>query len=1014
MVQKKGRKKMQNKNKTLAITIALLLTISMVSSMMLMPNATAHNTATDKSTWQIPTYAYIVAAPDPIGVEQTAHIYMWLDSVYGAAGGTVASIGTNASTVSAALLANNYRFQNYNLTITAPDGTVTQQIFAVVQDSTSSQYITYTPTQTGTYSFKFSFPGQTYGANGNGYEKSSILGDYYMPSSANTTLTVQQEPIPAATTSNPLPTAYWARPIYGENTDWWTISSNWLGLGSPPVGGWSTSGGQAQMYHQDAQGPLTGHVMWTRPLQFGGVAGGNQFQAGGSDPNSDAYGVGYFEGSSYAPRFYNPIIIQGILYYTETASFTGSPIMGGSSTGPTVAIDLRTGKQLWSNQNIPVLSFGYIYNLWDPDQHGVYPAVLVAQVTIAPGTVVPSGTTPAPGAPGSTQWNLYDANTGLSLFNVTGLPTGTTVMGPSGEQLKIALTNTGTVQTPAYYLSEWNSSKLWLYDVNPYTGGGSLSPSVINASNGALVQQIPLPVTGVSGTMPPNTYYNGNFYSYSATNSPPSNNTIAVPYGSSIIVNASIPINNDTLGLTGKYAQAITTYDWNISMPWANTMTPAPSIVAVNYNDVMLCRSGFLPTGFAATGAGTQQNPYTYFAVNLNASKGAIGNVLWTKTYTPPAGNLTVVAEPVDFHTRVFTFSYQETMQWVGYSLDTGAPLWGPTASQASFDYYGNPGQPTLLGVAAYGNIYVASFSGITYCYNDLTGKIVFTYGNGGAGNSTNAGFNVFYGDYPTQIQSISNGVIYEATNEHTVPNPIYKGCVITALNATTGEVIWKLSDYPSEWSTAGTEWATADGYLTAMNGYDQQVYSIGRGPSATTVTAPDLSAASGQPVVIHGTVTDIAAGTQQSQQATDFPNGVPVASDASMTQWMGYVYQQMPLPTNFTGVPVTISVVDANGNQRTIGTATTTSSGTYSLTWTPDIPGDYSVIATFAGTNAYWPSSMMTSFNVMSAHPTESPAPTAAPSMADLYILPGIVGIIVAIVIVGVVLALLMLRKHP
>src|SRR5674476_209270 len=110
---------MQNKNKTLAITIALLLTLSMVSSMMLMPNANAHTPA-----YNIPTYAYIVAAPDPIGVGQTAHIYMWLDCVYGAAGGTVASIGTNASTVSAALLANNYRFHNYNLTITAPNGTV--------------------------------------------------------------------------------------------------------------------------------------------------------------------------------------------------------------------------------------------------------------------------------------------------------------------------------------------------------------------------------------------------------------------------------------------------------------------------------------------------------------------------------------------------------------------------------------------------------------------------------------------------------------------------------------------------------------------------------------------------------------------------------------------------------------------------------------------------------------------------------------------------------------------------
>jgi outer membrane protein assembly factor BamB len=161
-------------------------------------------------------------------------------------------------------------------------------------------------------------------------------------------------------------------------------------------------------------------------------------------------------------------------------------------------------------------------------------------------------------------------------------------------------------------------------------------------------------------------------------------------------------------------------------------------------------------------------------------------------------------------------------MQWVGYDLDTGNQLWGPTASQSAFDYYGNPGTVTLGGVIAYGNIYVSSFSGILYCYNDRTGELLWTYGNGGEGNSTNAGFNVFYGAYSTQIQSISNGVVYTATDEHTVPNPIYKGATYRAINATTGEEIWVLSGYPSEWSTAGSAWATADGYLTCMNGYDQ------------------------------------------------------------------------------------------------------------------------------------------------------------------------------------------------
>ena len=87
----------------------------------------------------------------------------------------------------------------------------------------------------------------------------------------------------------------------------------------------------------------------------------------------------------------------------------------------------------------------------------------------------------------------------------------------------------------------------------------------------------------------------------------------------------------------------------------------------------------------------------------------------------------------------------------------------------------------TLPGYAcqiAYGNIYDCSFSGITYCYNDLTGNIVWTYGNGGAGNSTTSTIQTPYGDYPTFINAIGNGVIYLVTSEHTITDPIYKGAV--------------------------------------------------------------------------------------------------------------------------------------------------------------------------------------------------------------------------------------------
>jgi hypothetical protein len=52
----------------------------------------------------------------------------------------------------------------------------------------------------------------------------------------------------------------------------------------------------------------------------------------------------------------------------------------------------------------------------------------------------------------------------------------------------------------------------------------------------------------------------------------------------------------------------------------------------------------------------------------------------------------------------------------------------------------------------------------------------------------------------------------------------------------------------------------------------------------------------------------------------------------------MEYVYMQQPMPLDVTGVPVTISVLDANGNYRQIGTATSDGSGMFTLTWTPAI----------------------------------------------------------------------------
>jgi hypothetical protein len=379
------------------------------------------------------------------------------------------------------------------------------------------------------------------------------------------------------------------------------------------------------------------------------------------------------------------------------------------------------------------------------------------------------------------------------------------------------------------------------------------------------------------------------------------------------------------------------------------------------------------------------------------------------KTYDAPAGNKTVLFAGVDPINRVFVENYREDVNFVGYNLDTGAKIWGPTTPQAAMDYYGSPASGSITNTFAYGKMYSSAYAGILYCYDTKTGQVEWTYGNGGAGNSTQGGLDV-PGNYPTFIAGFSNGVVYLTTTEHTIETPLYKGALARAVNATTGEEIWTLNSYTGEFM--GMSFAMADGYATWFNGLDNQIYSVGRGASALTVSAPQTAVTQGNSVMISGTVMDVSAGAKQDEQAARFANGLPVASDASMKDWMGYVYQQKPLPTNFTGVDVTISVVDANGNYRVLGSATTDAYGKYNYNWCPDIAGQYTVYATFAGTQGYWPSTSSTAFAVDTPAATASPAPTAVPSAADLYFIPAIIGVIIAIIVVGAVLALLVTKK--
>jgi outer membrane protein assembly factor BamB len=741
------------------------------------------------------------------------------------------------------------------------------------------------------------------------YIISAYVNDTFAASSASTTLTVQEEPIPYIN-SYPLPQEYWTRPIYGENTDWWSISSDYFGEGSPQ---------QATKYIPDAAGPITSHVMWTKALQSGGVVGGD---------NLEIQGDTYFEGTSRLTRYRNPIILCGKIYFTEPVSYSGSG-------GPTDCVDLRTGELIWSRSDVPALSFGYIFKVKTVDNIGVIQPILFTRNFAS----------------------AFDADTGAHLFDVTNVPSGTSAWGTNGEQLRYVMMNAGTSKNQDWYLAQWNSSKLWDYSgmtltIDDIVDGGVADP------------------------------------------------------------------NSD------EYR-----YDWNVSIPWRNAMdsetwvtlpdltisqgTSRPvTVIAAFYNDILLCRNGSLPTSGLAL-SGISITPYTYFAVNLNPAKGAIGSILWMKTYQPPADNINVFQGGFDPVSRVFVEFYKQTAQWVGYSMDTGTRLW-TTASQTdinAFEYYGNIRSSAAVAQLAYGKLYSSGFGGICFCYDLETGDLLWTYGNGGPGNSTYAGFYTGTPYYTLYIDAIANGVVYLETTEHTVQTPIYKGALKRAINATDGTEIWTLSG----WTSGGggfPSYAVADGFATWFNGYDGQIYVVGRGPSATTVTASPKVTVHGSSVIIEGTVTDIAAGSKQKEQAARFPNGVPAVSDESMSDWMEYVYQQRPRPTDVTGVEVVLSVLDPNNNCYEVARTTSDANGFFKATFIPEVPGEYFVYATFEGSEGYWPSDAVTAINVEEA-PAATPEPTPTPaSMADLYLVPGIIGIIVAIAVVGAILVM-MLRKR-
>jgi hypothetical protein len=272
-------------NKAAAIAVAMLLMFSLTAAI------TSGQYAIPPGT-EIPTYAFINVAPNPIGVGQTVNVNFFLATV----------IESTEPPI------------NMEVKITDPDGH-TDTYGPYTGDLTGGTFFNFVPDQAGEWEFQFFYGGQTTGAGG-GFGPPMYAGLIQLPSESEVfTLTVEEEPIyEKSYPTTPLPTRWWQTPVSAQNVDnWYKIMGPWLGFGGnvfADTGAYNASS-HCNPYTDSV---MSGHLLWTKVWCPGGVVGGD---AGGNQESGH-----YWSTRQYWPQ-YAPVIVNGIMYSTWYPETTG-------------------------------------------------------------------------------------------------------------------------------------------------------------------------------------------------------------------------------------------------------------------------------------------------------------------------------------------------------------------------------------------------------------------------------------------------------------------------------------------------------------------------------------------------------------------------------------------------------------------------------------------------------------------------------------------------------------------
>ena len=192
---------------------------------------------------------------------------------------------------------------------------------------------------------------------------------------------------------------------------------------------------------------------------------------------------------------------------------------------------------------------------------------------------------------------------------------------------------------------------------------------------------------------------------------------------------------------------------------------------------------------------------------------------LWSQTYQNAPGNNSRVITDWDPANDIFVFEDKESIIHYGYSLSNGQQVWQaerPTDETIDWNFMAQ-----CLERIAYGKLYVAGYAGILYCYDVKTGDILWTYGNGGEGNSTLSGFVTPYGRYPIFLSTIADGKVYLTQQNTHLTRHFTKTHTTDASTQPTEIELWKIHDYGNQ--MYGGQAPVADGYLATLNTYDSQ-----------------------------------------------------------------------------------------------------------------------------------------------------------------------------------------------